>query len=127
MVKSNIVNLDKNNRHGCPKKDSVDALSRLGANPGNLWMLSANYHREQARVLAALALSSKNPFQASLFTQAAREHLEQAQAPSDDGVRSDAAPDGWSGALIRSRKTYSKRQQAAAGLVVAARQRLAVR
>ena len=72
-------------------------------------MLSANYHREQARVLAALALSSKNPFQASLFTQAAREHLEQAQAPSDDGVRSDAAPDGWSGALIRSRKNYSKR------------------
>jgi hypothetical protein len=47
-------------------------------------MLSANYHREQARVLAALALSSKNPFQASLFTQAAREHMEQAQAPSDD-------------------------------------------
>jgi hypothetical protein len=43
-------------------------------------MPSAKYHREQAQVLAGLALSTNDPAEAARFTQAAIEHLERAQA-----------------------------------------------
>lgn len=42
-------------------------------------MPSPKYHREQAQVLAGLALSTRDALQADRFTQAALEHLAQAQ------------------------------------------------
>ena len=49
-------------------------------------MPSAKYHREQAQVLAGLALSTHDPKEANRFTQAAMEHLDRAEAmeASDD-------------------------------------------
>jgi hypothetical protein len=46
-------------------------------------MPTSKYHREQAQVLAALALSTKNRAEAARFTRAAMEHLERAQALDD--------------------------------------------
>jgi hypothetical protein len=43
-------------------------------------MPTPKYHREQAQVLAGLALSTKDPVEAQHFTQAALEHLEAAEA-----------------------------------------------
>jgi hypothetical protein len=43
-------------------------------------MSSSKYHREQAKILAGLALSTPNPIAADRFNLAAMEHLERAQA-----------------------------------------------
>jgi hypothetical protein len=43
-------------------------------------MSSSKYHREQAQVLAGLALSTNDATEAGRFTRAAMEHLERAQA-----------------------------------------------
>jgi hypothetical protein len=43
-------------------------------------MPSSKYHRDQARLLAGLALSTNSQTQAQRFTLAAMEHLEQAEA-----------------------------------------------
>jgi hypothetical protein len=43
-------------------------------------MPSSKYHREQAQVLAGLALSTNDATEADRFTLAAMEHLERAQA-----------------------------------------------
>jgi hypothetical protein len=43
-------------------------------------MPSSKYHREQAQVLAGLALSTNDRAEAARFTRAAMEHLERAQA-----------------------------------------------
>ena len=43
-------------------------------------MPSSKYHREQAQVLARLALSTNDSKETERFTQAAMEHLERAQA-----------------------------------------------
>jgi hypothetical protein len=66
-------------------------------------MPSAKYHREQAQVLAGLALSTNDPKEMDRFTQAAMEHLELAQTmeaigdkcqPHILGPRSDKYADG---------------------------------
>jgi hypothetical protein len=46
-------------------------------------MPSSKYHREQAKVLAGLALSTNDRAEAARFTRAAMEHLERAQASGD--------------------------------------------
>jgi hypothetical protein len=43
-------------------------------------MPTSKYYREQAQVLAGLALSTTDPMEAQRFTQAAMEHLERAEA-----------------------------------------------
>jgi hypothetical protein len=43
-------------------------------------MPSSKYHRDQAKLLAGLALSTNSQTQAQRFTLAAIEHLEQAEA-----------------------------------------------
>ncbi len=43
-------------------------------------MLSSKYHREQAKILAGLALSTPDATRADHFKLAAMEHLERAQA-----------------------------------------------
>jgi hypothetical protein len=43
-------------------------------------MSSSKYHREQAKILAGLALSTPNATAADRFSLAAMEHLERAQA-----------------------------------------------
>ncbi len=43
-------------------------------------MSSPKYHREQAQVLAGMALSTDNPTETERLTRAARKHLAQAQA-----------------------------------------------
>jgi hypothetical protein len=43
-------------------------------------MSSSKYHREQAKILAGLALSTPNATAADRFNLAAMEHLERAQA-----------------------------------------------
>jgi hypothetical protein len=43
-------------------------------------MPSSKYHREQARILAGLALSTPNATAADRFNLAAMEHLDRAQA-----------------------------------------------
>jgi hypothetical protein len=53
-------------------------------------MPSSKYHRDQARVLAGLALSTNSQTEAERFTLAAMEHLEQAEAM--DGVSVVQAP-----------------------------------
>jgi hypothetical protein len=60
-------------------------------------MPSSKYHRQQANVLAGLALSTNDATEADRFNLAAMEHLERAQAiDADDMGRSDtsvACPD----------------------------------
>lgn len=46
-------------------------------------MPSSKYYREQAQLLAGLALSTNDPTEMVRFTQAAMEHLERAQALDD--------------------------------------------
>jgi hypothetical protein len=50
-------------------------------------MPSSKYHREQAKILASLALSTRDALKAEQFNIAAMGHLERAQAmdESDDG------------------------------------------
>ncbi|MEA2943552.1 MAG: hypothetical protein QOD09_4081 [Bradyrhizobium sp.] len=61
-------------------------------------MSSSKYHREQAKVLAGLALSADNLAAADRFNLAAMEHLERAQAvdgaaePASDGSEFGAHP-----------------------------------
>jgi hypothetical protein len=43
-------------------------------------MLSPKYHREQAQVLAGMALSADNPKEAERLARAASKHLARAQA-----------------------------------------------
>jgi len=47
---------------------------------GGFCMPSSKYHRDQAKLLAGLALSTNSQTQAQRFTLAAMEHLEQAEA-----------------------------------------------
>jgi hypothetical protein len=56
-------------------------------------MPSSKYHREQAQVLAGLALSTNDPKEVVRFTQAAMEHLERAQAIEAAGEGSPALQD----------------------------------
>ena len=49
-------------------------------------MPSSKYHRQQASVLAGLALSTNDPTEANRFKLAAMEHLERAQALEDAAV-----------------------------------------
>jgi hypothetical protein len=49
-------------------------------------MSSSKYHREQAKILAGLALSAADATAADRFNLAAMEHLERAQAV-DHGVK----------------------------------------
>jgi hypothetical protein len=51
-------------------------------------MPSSEYHREQAKILAGLALSTPDPIKADWYKLAAMEHLERAQALDD----ADAGP-----------------------------------
>jgi hypothetical protein len=46
-------------------------------------MPSSEYHREQAKILAGLALSTPDPIKADQYKLAAMEHLERAQALDD--------------------------------------------
>ena len=46
-------------------------------------MPSSEYHREQAKILAGLALSTTDPIQANLYKLIAMQHLERAQALDD--------------------------------------------
>jgi hypothetical protein len=48
---------------------------------------SSKYHREQAKILAGLALSTNDPGEADRFKLAAMEHLQRAQAV--DGADND--------------------------------------
>jgi len=64
-------------------------------------MPSSKYHRQQAQVLAGLALSTNDRAEADRFTQAAMEHLERAQAL--DGA------DDLSHAPERSTDKYAER------------------
>jgi len=43
-------------------------------------MPSSKYHREQAQVLAGLALSANDPVEAEQYLRAAQDHLERAEA-----------------------------------------------
>jgi hypothetical protein len=52
-------------------------------------MSSSKYHREQAKILAGLALSTDNATAADRFNLAAMEHLERAQAA--DGATDPAS------------------------------------
>ena len=47
---------------------------------GGVCMPSSKYHRDQAQVLAGLALSTKDATEADRFKLAAMEHLQRAQA-----------------------------------------------
>jgi hypothetical protein len=49
-------------------------------------MSSSKYHREQAKILAGLALSTPNATAADRFNLAAMEHLERAQGVDDAPV-----------------------------------------
>ena len=63
-------------------------------------MSSSKYHREQAKILAGLALSTNDVTKADQFKLAAMEHLERAEiSPDTDGEPSprtgpDADQDG---------------------------------
>jgi hypothetical protein len=51
-------------------------------------MPTSKYYREQAQVLAGLALSTTDPMEAQRFTQAAMEHLERAEAAESQEIGS---------------------------------------
>jgi hypothetical protein len=53
---------------------------------------SSKYHREQAQVLAGLALSTHDSKEVERFTQAAMKHLERAQATEAAGEGSPHTP-----------------------------------
>jgi hypothetical protein len=50
---------------------------------GGICVPSSKYHREQAKVLAGLALSTHDAREADRFNLAAMQHLEQAQVVDD--------------------------------------------
>jgi hypothetical protein len=56
-------------------------------------MPSSKYYREQAKVLAGLALSTNDPTEANRFKLAAMEHLERAQALDDANIGPPHTPD----------------------------------
>jgi hypothetical protein len=51
--------------------------------PSGECMPSSEYHREQAKILAGLALSTTDPIQADLYKLIAMQHLERAHALDD--------------------------------------------
>jgi hypothetical protein len=51
-------------------------------------MLSARYHRDQAKTLAALALSTSDELKAERLNLAAMEHLERAQELEGNDITS---------------------------------------
>ena len=55
-------------------------------------MLNSKYHRDQAKLLAGLALSAQDTTAANRFNLAAMEHLVQAQAVDRADMRSSDAP-----------------------------------
>lgn len=55
-------------------------------------MSSSKYHREQAKILAGLALSTHNAAAADRFNLAAMEHLERAEAVDDAVKRPSDTP-----------------------------------
>lgn len=57
-------------------------------------MPSSKYHKDQADLLAGLALTTDSPEKARQFNLAAMEHLEQAQVVDDPAPGSDDAPPG---------------------------------
>jgi len=58
-------------------------------------MSSSKYHREQAKILAGLALSTNDLTKADQFKLAAMEHLERAQtSPDSDPEPSDRSEPG---------------------------------
>jgi hypothetical protein len=65
-------------------------------------MLSSRYHREQAQVLAGMALSTDNPKVAERLTRAASKHLARAQAM-------DVADNGALHALEHSTEKHADR------------------
>jgi hypothetical protein len=56
-------------------------------------MLNSKYHREQAKILAGLALSAHDTAAANRFNLAAMEHLVQAQAVDRADQRPSDVPD----------------------------------
>ena len=56
-------------------------------------MLNSKYHRDQAKILAGLALSAQDTTAANRFNLAAMEHLVQAQAVEPADRRSAESPD----------------------------------
>jgi hypothetical protein len=56
-------------------------------------MSSSKYHREQAKILAGLALSAANATAADRFNLAAMEHLERAQAVDGGAERPPDEPE----------------------------------
>jgi hypothetical protein len=69
-----------------------NTANALCAALGNFLMASSKYHREQAKLLAGLALSTKDSVEAELFQMAAREHLGRAQAIDDQDAVSQPPP-----------------------------------
>ena len=62
-------------------------------------MSSSKYHREQAKVLAALALSAHNEAAAGRFNLAAMEHLERAQTLDGKAERPSDTPQLGAGSI----------------------------
>jgi hypothetical protein len=62
-------------------------------------MPSSRYHREQAQVLAGLALSTNDTIEADRFKLAAMEHLQQAETleGADNGGSHMSRPDPGTG------------------------------
>jgi hypothetical protein len=56
-------------------------------------MSSSKYHRDQAKILAGLALSAANATAADRFNLAAMQHLERAQAVDGDAERPPGGPE----------------------------------
>jgi hypothetical protein len=56
-------------------------------------MSSPKYHREQAKILAGLALSTPDATKADRFKLAAMEHLERAQATEGSDTSQAHGPD----------------------------------
>jgi hypothetical protein len=59
---------------------------------GGYVLSSSNYHREQAKILAGLALSTNDPREADRFKLAAMEHLQRAEAVEGAGNGPPHAP-----------------------------------
>jgi hypothetical protein len=62
-------------------------------------MSSSKYHREQAKILAGLALSTHNAAAADRFNLAAMEHLERAQAMDGAGEPPSDTPEPGAGTM----------------------------
>ena len=70
----------------------------MGTAPLGISLSSSKYHRDQAQLLAGLALSTKDATKADRFKLAAMEHLQRAQALEGDTGQThtpDLAPTMW--------------------------------